>query len=84
MIVFGPTAVEHKLFPKVLAISGKTLMVSSAGKRTTILAAIRIGVRMNIEVSALSNPIVKLAKFKLTDDLVFAPKKDAAELPNNR
>ena len=83
-IVFGPTAAAHKLFPSVLVINGKTLIVSSAGKMTTMLAAKRTAAKMKIEVLSVSKPIVKLAKFRFTDDRVPAPKKDAADVPKSR
>lgn len=84
MIVAGPTAAEDKLFPSVLAIKGKTLMVSNAGKITTMPAAVRTTVNSQKGLVSGPRPIVNLAKFKLTEERVLAPKKDAADVPSNR
>jgi hypothetical protein len=62
------------LFPKVLAISGKTLMVSSAGNMTTILeASPRTKLRIGGVVDG-SRPKRKPTKFRLIEDRVPAPK----------
>ena len=84
MIVDGPTAAAQRLFPRVLAMSGKTDIVSNAGNITTMLEAILTVARSQNEVLSASNPIVKLAKFRLTEERVLAPKKEAADVPRRR
>ena len=83
-MVAGPTAAAQRLFPSVLAIRGKTEIVSKAGKITTMLAAVLTAVKSKKEAVSEFKPIVKLAKLRFTDERVFAPKKDAAEVPSRR
>mmetsp|Transcript_27594 Transcript_27594/g.55233 ORF Transcript_27594/g.55233 Transcript_27594/m.55233 type:complete len:190 (+) Transcript_27594:77-646(+) len=61
----APTLDANKLLPSVLAMSGKTDIVSSAGKNNMILDEILHKInRIGDDVSSF-NPYLKLAKFKL-------------------
>jgi hypothetical protein len=51
---------------------------------TTMLAAVRTPVMSQNEAVVGSNPMVKLAKLRFTDERVDAPKKDAADIPRRR
>ena len=83
-MVDGPTAAEQRLFPRVLAMRGKTEIVSRAGKMTTMFAAVLTSASNQKEVVSGSSPIVKFAKLRLTEERVLAPKNEAADVPSNR
>jgi hypothetical protein len=59
---------ESKLLPRVLATSGKTLIVSSAGNVTTMLEQNRRRARSIGDAVSESTPKVNLAKFRLIED----------------
>jgi hypothetical protein len=69
----GPEAAK-KLLPSVLAINGKTEIVSNAGNMTTTLAAAFNMDRTRSDDASGLRPNVKFEKLRFTLDWVLAPK----------
>jgi hypothetical protein len=65
-------------------MSGKTEMVSKAGKMTTIPEAAFKIASASGDALPVFKPNVKFEKLRLTLDSVFAPKYDAAVVPRKK